>query len=167
MNMLMYPDMEWDIQKVSGKEMGNPSALLAKLDRALQMGPGKLPAVEDAKWKNIIATEEAPKPKPAVEAKKPQLAGRTSAAPSPLVKPARPERTGTKRRYNDSSYEGYEGYDDAAAESTGGEEERWGGGAKKKRRKVISTPASVPASILALLLTDFAGVQPSRQSARG
>ncbi|EON61353.1 hypothetical protein W97_00567 [Coniosporium apollinis CBS 100218] len=139
MNMLIYPDFEWHVQKVQGKEMTNPSALLSKLDRALQMGSGKLPPSEDAKWKGIIAQEEAPKPKPLVDAKKGavgQVGGRASPAPSPLIKPSRPERTGTKRRYDDASYEGYEGYgDDAATESAGGEDERWGGGAKKKRRK--------------------------------
>lgn len=143
MNMLIYPDFEWHVQKVQGKEMTNPSALLSKLDRALQMGSGKLPPSEDAKWKGIIAQEEAPKPKPLVDAKKGavgQVGGRASPAPSPLIKPSRPERTGTKRRYDDASYEGYEGYgDDAATESAGGEDERWSGGAKKKRRKVITS----------------------------
>lgn len=150
LNILAVPDEEWRNQQVFGKEIPQalPSDLLAKLDRAVQMAPGKLRTDAENRWRGVIAADDTTKPKPGPEVaiKKPmqnaiaqaQLPGRPSAAPSPALKPMRPERTGTKRRYNDASFKGYgEGYaDDDIADSTAGEDDGRGNALKKKRRKV-------------------------------
>lgn len=147
-NLLLMPDEYYDNIN-AGKSIadGLPSSVLDRLDKALHMTPGKLPPQENEKWKSIIGTDDAPKSRPPAPTHQRKLSaahnnlsaslGSNSAAASPSVKPARPERAGTKRRYIDSSFKGYgEGFDDDdPADSTAGEDEGRGG-MKKKRRKV-------------------------------
>lgn len=134
------------MQKVGAQDVcfGLGADMLAKLDRAVQMAPGKLPQEETEKWKAYLGTETVMKARPAPEvvAKKhgqaaPTVQPTRSSMSSPALKASRPERPGTKRRYNETSFKGYgEGYaDDDMAESTGGEEDGRSGG-KKRRRKV-------------------------------
>lgn len=150
-NLLQWPEQEWHNQKVHGKNAldGLSGDLLGMLDRAVQMAPGKLPAAEADKWRNLVATDDGVKSKAAAEivGKKPVQPApnaRSLAVPSPALKPSRPERSGTKRRYNETSFVGYgEGFaDDDIADSTGGEDDGRSGITKKKRRK--DYPAGSP-----------------------
>ncbi|KAF2460985.1 mediator complex, subunit Med19 [Lineolata rhizophorae] len=161
-----WPEEEWMNQKVFGKEVerGLQPSVLAKLDKAVQMAPGRLPDSEQAKWRAVVGTDDSSKAKatsgqqataqnankklgkPAATA-----SNRPSAAPSPApAKALRPERTGTKRRYDESSFKGYgEGYadDDPLGESTGAEDEPRGAGGAKKKRKTKDYPAGSPLGI--------------------
>ncbi|KAF2088752.1 Rox3-domain-containing protein [Saccharata proteae CBS 121410] len=151
------PPEEWYSQKVYGKEIREtPTAdMMSKINRAVKMTPGKLPPAEVQKWKSRIGTDDGPSKRPATDSldnpsKKikhgptPNPGTRpTSAAPSPAMKPARPERTGKKRSYVETSFKGYgEGFadDDPTGDSTGAEDAgRLGAnGSKKKRRKDIA-----------------------------
>ncbi|KAF2496326.1 mediator complex, subunit MED19 [Lophium mytilinum] len=145
-DLLSWPVEEWHNQKEHGKRIsdGLGDEVLDLLDRALQMAPGKLPHEQAEKWKGIVAPDETVKPKsiadmPGKRPLQPAPAGRNPAAMSPGLKSARPERSGVKRRYNETSFVGYgEGYaDDDVADSTGGEDDGRGS-SKKKRRKEFS-----------------------------
>jgi len=109
--------------------------MLASLNAALSLKPGRLPKADHEHWKAQLAFDDA-KPKPAALAKTAASnflktttgpLARKSAPASPRNVPGRPERTSKKRRYDDTSFEGYEeeGY------STGDAEDRLAG----KRRK--------------------------------
>ena len=157
MDLVQYPDEEWHIQKEMGHDIskGLPSATLAKLERAMQNIPMKTSGAPWEEWKSIIGTDEQRGGiKPGMAAsqadsaaaknkhmqggavQQSQSAGNRSSAASPLPpRPARPERAGTKRRYNNSSFEGYgEGYGDDDLGDSGDDDGR--NGAKKRRRKV-------------------------------
>lgn len=149
-NLLAMPDEYYDnINAGQNIADGLPSGFLERLDKAFNITPGKLPLHENEKWRSIIGTDEAPKPRPMASAQPRKLSaahnnvgagpGQSSILPVSTVKQTRPERSGTKRRYIDSSFKGYgEGYaDDDQADSTAGEDEGRGG-IKKKRRKVKS-----------------------------
>lgn len=148
MELLQWPDEEWHAQKESGGKdiklgLNAASELMAKLDRAVQMTPGKVS--EESKWRQVVAADEpraaAPIDKRTQHAR-PATAATTaqpSAAASPAVRQAvRPDRTGKKRSYHESSFTGYaEGFaDDNDADSTGGEDEGRNTGLNKRRRKV-------------------------------
>jgi Rox3 mediator complex subunit len=161
--LFKVPEDDYRATRVLGKEIENglTDAFMAKLDRAIQMAPGKLPEREAEKWKALIGTEE---PAPQVKAKatvdaKDTVDANAPQKPSPLpssaaaasmrsasspagAKLARPERTGTKRRYNDASFTGYgEGFlneEDASDEDA---RSTTSGGIKKKRRKVSMSSA--------------------------
>ena len=147
-NMLNYPDEEWFNQKVFGKnvEDGLPASILAKLDKAVQASPGSLPAMDSNKWKSIIGADEPPTVKPAdLTARKPsqglQVLSESGSSVQNTVmssRPLRPERTGKKRSYVDSSFKGYgEGFlDDDIVGTSAGEEDSRSSLSKKKRRKV-------------------------------
>lgn len=117
----------WDQQR--GKNPLEDEGLHDLLGGMLQtqlgrLKAGRLPALEHRKWESTLGLNE---PKPAVKAKdseavtakagpaNPLLArtapgqvARASAPASPVRAMAgRPERTGRKRRYDDSSFEGY------------------------------------------------------------
>jgi hypothetical protein len=131
---------------------------LGKLDAALGgIKAGNLPTAEHNQWKSLIALEETAPAKekedktklpsaPAV-GKIPNAATaimgknapanvmRNSAPASPRGAVGRPDRAGKKRRYDESSYEGY----DEDGYSTGGDgagRRGSGGGGKRQKRKV-------------------------------
>ncbi|OCK86395.1 Rox3-domain-containing protein, partial [Lepidopterella palustris CBS 459.81] len=144
MNFMGWPEQEWQNQKVYGKSVmdGLSGDVLGLLDRALQMAPGGLPPDQAEKWRNLVATDDGVKSKAGVDVpgKKPLQSTPNTRSPatlSPAVKAVRPERAGTKRRYNDTSFVGYgEGFaDDDVADSTGGEDDGRSGFKNKKRRK--------------------------------
>ncbi|TKA69533.1 hypothetical protein B0A49_07067 [Cryomyces minteri] len=152
-DILGWPDEEWYAQKVHGKDIGKgqTEALEAKLDRAVRMAPGRLPPEESNKWKNVLGLDEGVLAKPiqALTKKTTQQPGqevgqaqpvtRVAATASPRTEPTRPARQGTKRRYDESSYQGYaEGYNDDNDRSSpmNGEDTMRPNAAKKKRRKV-------------------------------
>lgn len=133
------------------------------LQRALDLRRGHLPASEHNGWRNLLGLDDA-MPNAANNAK---AASAAAASSSPAVKSAannllakaapattlrnsapasprtstgaRPERVGKKRRYDESSYAGYqEAYEDDGY-STGGADDagrRGTGGAKRQKRKV-------------------------------
>lgn len=144
--LMQFPDFEYDMQKVNGKEIQgaltpDKSALSSRFDSLLNgafagMAPGPLPPHEASKFKAYMATDET------VKAKGPDSMAERSAATTPnpanssaASRISRPERAGSKRQYNDSSFQGYgEGFtDDFGADSTGGEDNPQGNLAKKRR----------------------------------
>lgn len=142
---LGLPDEHWDAVN-AGKEPwrqlnAEQNALVPDFSSLLDgafggMGPGSLPPSEASKYKAYIGTDDAVRAKPAAEAPAHRGTPLPSSAPTPSSHPLprRPERSGSKRQYNEDSYQGYsEGYgDDFAADSTGGEDNARG---NFKRRK--------------------------------
>ena len=158
MELAMWPEEEWQNQKAIGKEVqkGLPSAIMAKLERAMKMEPGPVPNNND--WEDLLGHEKA-KPfspteqntkKSQPEKSSAKIKGQTNGSPMTVGTPsaaevARPKRSGRKRRYDEHSFEGYgEGYVDDDGEVTGGGGYSSGQGSrrssvsKKKRKKVVS-----------------------------
>jgi hypothetical protein len=147
--LTMWPEEEWQNQKVFGKEIkvADIDSSLYKLQmRAMKMEPGPIPNHEY--WDDLLGHEKPSKHVNVAELTKKPVATPTGSR-TPQVQTngvisttsVEPERTratrGKKRHYDDSSFVGYgEGYvdddDDGAFYSTG-EDGRLG---KKKRKKV-------------------------------
>jgi len=139
------PEEEWHVQYAQGHDIEtvrDPPAFQEKLDRALAIQPGPLAPQIESKFKSIIANDDGPrkgpaelsrKP-PAVQPSLPMALQRPAVLTSPSLKPLRPERTGTKRRYNDASFAGYtDTFDNEELDSEG---DALAGRLKKKQRKV-------------------------------
>lgn len=126
--------------------------VLSKLDSALHMEPGRLPAKEHEEWKSTLGLDDsaslakaAPAPsavkQPAINAhlaKTAPAAAARGSAPSSPRNGIRPDRTGKKRSYRDSSFEGYnDGFEDDGY-STGGVDDtgRRRDSTKRQKRKV-------------------------------
>lgn len=128
--------------------------IFARLEGAMAMRPGRLPREENDKWVDRVGLEDSltslttPAPaaaKSAAAALNPALARtapahgmRASAPSSPRSMIGRPDRLGKRRRYDESSYTGYqESYDDDGY-STGGMDDtgRRRSGSKKQKRPV-------------------------------
>jgi hypothetical protein len=147
--MTMWPEEEWQNQKVVGKEITAASlgSALHELQlKAMKMEPGSVPNHEY--WEDLLGHE-----KPSKHVTTPAEVGKKAgAAPPATVRPpaqsngalavseperARPSR-GKKRHYDDNSFVGYgEGYaddDDEIAFFSNNEEATRA--AKKKRKKV-------------------------------
>jgi len=128
--MSSWPEEEWERQKVHGKDVqkGLPDILKAKLEKAMQMQPGRVP--QNAEWEDLLGIEKA---------KQGDLSGRGAKSTSttkmngppnglrPIATKAqdadviRPKRTAKKRRYDEGSFEGYgEGYLDDEMDTGGG-----------------------------------------------
>ncbi|KAJ5138571.1 uncharacterized protein N7515_003419 [Penicillium bovifimosum] len=151
-HMTLWPEEEWQNQKVHGKAMkvaDMDSALLALQSRAMQMEPGPVP--NNDFWEDVLGHEKPAKHQsPSETGKKaaPAPVGRTqsyAASPQPQeAERVRPTR-GRKRHYDDNSFAGYgEGFvddDDDPGFYSNGE-----GTGKKKRKKdhvaKVSTPMS-------------------------
>lgn len=139
----------WESQNTVLGNADHENEMLRKLDAALKMEPGKLPDKEHNQWKNMLGLDEpaaaagaatkgpaAKFPAGSAFAKTaPAMAARNSAPASPKAA-IRPDRNGKKRRYNDSSFEGYDLEDDghlsAGVDDTG----RRVSGSKRQKRKV-------------------------------
>ncbi|GAB7350834.1 hypothetical protein MBLNU459_g1366t1 [Dothideomycetes sp. NU459] len=149
LGFMEWPDEGWFDQRVYGKELERAESgpVIAKLAKALQFNPGRLPTQEHEKWKNVLALEDG------IAAKTPLLGPSKNAAQQAMMKsqppsirasaPAsphassayRPDRTGKKRRYDESSYAGYaDGYQDDDGYSTGGMDDKRGSASKKRRK---------------------------------
>lgn len=142
MDMIDYPDEEWQIQRVAGRDIskGATDDLLAKLDRATKMESGRLPGTDHDTWKNAIHLDEQPviKTEPGVAAQ-PRGGGQS---PAHGVAQAAPSSTrasrGVKRSYQDDSFEGYgDGFGDDTNEAHSPKDgDEGGGGSRKKKRRV-------------------------------
>ncbi|EQL00990.1 hypothetical protein G6O67_002881 [Ophiocordyceps sinensis] len=148
--MIQVPDLEWNVHQVKGREIsaGLSETTHTNMIRALTMFKGPLPkAVWDTSVLGDLATANPDTSKSAASkptapntpsASTPNAMGRSKSRLSPGHDPTRPRRSGKKRSYGDSSFEGYgEGFpDDDAGVDTGystGE-----GEGRQKRRKVDS-----------------------------
>ncbi|KAF8461871.1 Rox3 mediator complex subunit-domain-containing protein [Kalaharituber pfeilii] len=142
LEMLDWPDEEWNAQKVVGKEISQTLPQDA-LRRALTMSTGPIPGFDTSilgldEKKATLAPKSIQTPSASVATPHAQLPnGSTpggnvsSASVSPASRPPRTSRA-KRRKYEDSSFEGYgEGYDDDDAEDYGDEAKK-----KRKRKKV-------------------------------
>ena len=138
--------------------------LMGKLGKAFDLKPGRVPGKEGAEWRDMLGLDQAATTAAKPNTNGPALSGttplstkptaatllaktapvtaatamRSSAPASPRGFAARPERAGKKRRYDESSYTGYqEGYEDDGY-STGGIDDagRRGSASKRQKRKV-------------------------------
>ena len=162
--MMSWPDEEWQNQKVAGKEMEKElgETVMAKLDRAVKMRRGRLagfdasvlgldapgPVSTSAESKRVAAGTARQQPGgqalKAVTNISPSTHHHHNNSSNSPEDPARPRRTGKKRRYDEDSFEGYgEGFVDDDVEMTGGgggggyaSSEREGRLGVKKRKKV-------------------------------
>ncbi|KAL4933978.1 uncharacterized protein BDV17DRAFT_251058 [Aspergillus undulatus] len=140
--MTMWPEEEWQNQKVFGKEIkvaDMDSALHNLQMKAMKMEPGMVPNNEY--WEDVLGHDKPTKNPNAGESSKKTAtanAARVVSQPNGTPLPAEQERSrpsrGRKRHYDDNSFVGYgEGYADDDDESgfySNGE-----GAGKKKRKK--------------------------------
>lgn len=148
---MSWPEEEWQNQKVFGKEIRDfDGDMMSKLSKAMDMEKGTVPNSEY--WEDILGHEKSAKGAPAIGISKklppyPGALGRSiSGGPNGIASPRvqastprgspavdRPRRSGMKRSYADSSFDGYgEGFvDDEGDVASNGEDGRSG---KKKRR---------------------------------
>ena len=144
---LSWPDSSWEsergnVQKI--KDVMDDKGLFTadfseQLNKAFSgMAPGPLPGGEAQKYRAYLGTDETTKPKPeGILSRNPQL---NPSIPTPShtalaqQRLSRPERSGSKRSYEDGSFQGYgEGIDpDFVQDSTGGDD----GGSMSKKRKL-------------------------------
>ncbi|KZF26440.1 Rox3-domain-containing protein [Xylona heveae TC161] len=166
LELVQWPDEEWQNQKLFGKEMtkGLGDALMAKLDKAMTMEPGPIP--DDDKWRTVLGLDDDTlRDVSGAGGKKQGLQGvaggsasqadastsrgaAAAAAPSPTTPIDRPRRSGKKRSYRESSFAGYgEGYGDDDGElgfSTGDDDDGRRANASKKKRRKDSVGKSPP-----------------------
>lgn len=145
-NITSVPEQEWQAQHRSIDDLEKAmtgAEFEKKLEAAFAVGPAPLDKETDSKFKSLLSNDDAPKKGPAEMSRKssgllpnaPAGSQRPSAISSPALKPSRPERTGAKRRYNDTSFAGY--IDTFDTEELDSEADGQGGGRmKKKQRKV-------------------------------
>lgn len=136
----------WESQNMVLGNVNHENELLRKLDSALKMEPGRLPGKQHEHWKSMLGLDESAAPATtkasalkfpptnALSRTAPAMAARSSAPASPRGA-IRPDRSGKKRRYNDSSFEGYDNEDDGNV-STVDEMGRRISGSKRQKRKV-------------------------------
>lgn len=136
----------WESQNMVLGNANHENELLRKMDAAFQMQPGRLPGKEHDQWKAMLGLDESAAPAGAAKGSTPKLpagsalartapamAARNSAPSSPRGV-IRPDRSGKKRRYNDSSYEGYENDDDGHLSAVDEMGRRVSGSKRQKRR---------------------------------
>ncbi|KAF9695981.1 hypothetical protein EKO04_005820 [Ascochyta lentis] len=149
---LGLPDEHWDAvnagkepwRKLNTEQTALEPDFSSLLNGAFAgMGPGSLPPSDASRYKAYIGTDDTIRAKPVAEtpAHRGTPLPSSAATPSSHALPRRPERPGSKRQYNEDSYQGYsEGYgDDFAADSTGGEDNARGN--FKRRKTQFERPA--------------------------
>ncbi|KAL9089617.1 MAG: hypothetical protein Q9165_005649 [Trypethelium subeluteriae] len=181
LSLFQIPEDAWQATEVSTRNVkkGMTASLDAKLDRALKMAPGKLPPGEADKWKSLLAVDEPAKSKPGAGPTTdpanrklgtlpppPSSNAKTAAATSTTTAAAaahsselsRPQRANKKRRYDDSSFEGYaEGLNEEDAAYSSPDEKLATVAAKKKRRKVCGSTNYGAAPVTPTTTTIVAG----------
>lgn len=147
-HLTLWPDEEWQNQKVYGKELKavNLDARLLQLQQAMKMEPGSVP--NNDYWEDVLGHEKPPKHGHGATAsdgsgKKASLSSslRQTGASTPSTPVAEPERTrpsrGRKRHYDENSFVGYgEGYADDDDDDGGSFYSNSESIGKKKRKKV-------------------------------
>ncbi|KAK8038201.1 hypothetical protein PG994_014968 [Apiospora phragmitis] len=143
MHMLLYPESEWHVHEVQGKEVerGFSDAVQTNLSRAMTMAR----TLDKELWDSSVLGDLAPsvvtkKPKEGSKKATPigSAGGLSNASKLQVPQVNRVRRIGKKRSYQDSSFEGYgDGFPDddqgaASGYSTGEGDDR---SSKLKRRK--------------------------------
>jgi hypothetical protein len=150
--LMSVPDDDWETntvgkepwRKLSADKTSLEPEFGSLLDSAFGgMGPGALPPSDASKYKAYIGTDDNLRPKAAAEAQVRTPLPSSAPTPNAHALPRRPERSGSKRQYNEDSYQGYsEGYgDDFATDSTGEDGSR--GGFKRRKTQFERTVHSV------------------------
>jgi hypothetical protein len=151
---LETPDEDYYQQRVNGREIDNAfdkqrgqltSSFASLLDSAIAgMAPGPLPPQDAQTYRGYLPTDDMAKSKAPGSAAPSRGVPAPSAPPTPRnqnvsQRAARPERSGAKRSYTDSSFQGYaDGFaDDGYADSAGDDD---GQGNMKKRRLGLEKP---------------------------
>ncbi|KAI1171474.1 mediator of RNA polymerase II transcription subunit 19 [Nemania sp. FL0916] len=147
MDLLMIPEEDWQNRVIAGKdvERGFTSAQQSNLTKAVTLARGQIPkAIWDSSVLGDLAPTHAPKktnsdtiPRATAPGTPALSATGTTQKPNKSLAPQldRARRLGKKRSYQDSSFEGYEGYDDdTGGYSTADGDER---SSKLKRRKQV------------------------------
>jgi len=151
LGFMEWPEEGWYDQRVYGRDLTEAlrAPMMTKLERALSMQAGRLPAQEYEKWKNVLGVDEGsaarntPVIGPVQNAAQTVLqrlqptSMRASAPASPRGTGLRPDRSGKKRRYDDASFEGYE-YQEDDGYSTGGIDDRRNSAGRKRRKEFSS-----------------------------
>ena len=180
--MIKWPDDEWQNQKVAGKEVTNelPAAVMSKLERAMKMEPG--PVADNDFWEDALGNEKA---KPLLAAADPNRKAALPVATSTVKAKVltngasvatttqansgtvRPKRSGMKRSYDEHSFEGYgEGYVDDDVDPYGSDGYSSSKGSrkslsKKKRKKVLdATETQKPAPTNQLDWQEYGATSP-------
>lgn len=152
--LIDYPDEEWHIQKIMGKDLsrysegdeqaGHDAAaqLMGRFANAFKVQPGKLPKAQDEEWAEFLgfndglaskATATAPpRTKAAIVGTNPAAYAATTTAVADINPAMRLRRASAKRSYDDNSFEGY---GDELSDSDPDDDRR---GPKAKRRRVSS-----------------------------
>lgn len=142
----------WENQNLVLGNANHENDLLSKLDAALNgLEPGKLPKKEHDQWKGMLGLDDATAPAVKGSASKlpassalaktaPAVVARNSAPASPRGT-IRPDRSGKKRRYHDSSFEGYDQEDDGHSSAGVDDTGRRVSGSKRQKRKASLIPA--------------------------
>jgi hypothetical protein len=144
-NLMGVPEDDWVNTNVRGKDpavIAQGVDFMAKLNRACQVLPGKLPVDKDTLYKGIIGLEEQIAVKPVRPAgldalRKPVPHAHTT-PPSPAIKLARPGRVSSKRSYVDSSFSGY-------GDGINGDSDDDENGRGKKKLKRVCFPTNLHA----------------------
>ncbi|KAF2632216.1 Rox3-domain-containing protein [Macroventuria anomochaeta] len=146
------PDDHWDAinagkepwRKMNAEQTALEPDFSSLLDSAFGgMGPGALPPSDASKYKAYIGTDDTLRAKPAADTQARTPLPSSAPTPNSHALPRRPERSGSKRQYNEDSYQGYsEGYgDDFATDSTGEDGAR--GSFKRRKTQFERTAHSV------------------------
>lgn len=150
--LMSLPDDHWEAinagkeprRKLNNDQTAFEPEFGGLLDSAFGgMGPGALPPSDASKYKAYIGTDDTLRAKPAADTQARTPLPSSAPTPSNHSLPRRPERSGSKRQYNEDSYQGYsEGYgDDFATDSTGEDGAR--GGFKRRKTQFERTAHSV------------------------
>lgn len=143
--MMMMPPEEWEVQMVRGKDIakGLPPLALANMGKAFTMARGSIPK---SVWNSSVLGDIVVPPAPVRPMVKPAVKPTGNAVRAPPSQPStvprlpqevpRPKRSIKKRRYGDTSYEGYgDGYVDDEMQDTGYSE--GDGDDRRKRPKKV------------------------------
>lgn len=146
--LIRVPETEWDVHFVRGRDIqdGFGAETRSKLLKATTMGKGGVPK---ALWDNSVLGELAPgkgdkRPSSAkpTAPNTPLIMGTGVPRAKPLTPAAqdanRPKRNIKKRGYGESTYEGYEGYDDGAETGYSTGEGEMAAGQKRRKKVPIS-----------------------------
>lgn len=149
-----WPEEEFYVQKVQGKEVENglSSVAKSKIEKALNLMPGRVP--RNADWENVLGLDKkgvvddskARKPEsqkedvPLASSNLVRVNGYVNGGATSVPEIHRPKRAGKKRSYIDSSFEGYgEGFDDdVQGDDSSNEGSRRSSNSRQKRQKVSS-----------------------------